>query len=36
MSRTRASTAWFVHELAHGKRRDHVVVWIELAAGVIW
>jgi beta-lactamase regulating signal transducer with metallopeptidase domain len=36
MSRTRASTAWFVHELAHGKRRDHGVVWIELAAGVIW
>ena len=25
-----------VHELAHVKRRDHLVGWIELAAGVIW
>jgi beta-lactamase regulating signal transducer with metallopeptidase domain len=25
-----------VHELAHVKRRDHFVGWIELAAGVIW
>jgi beta-lactamase regulating signal transducer with metallopeptidase domain len=25
-----------VHELAHVKRRDHVVGWIELAAAVIW
>lgn len=25
-----------VHELAHIKRRDHVVGWIELAAGVVW
>jgi beta-lactamase regulating signal transducer with metallopeptidase domain len=25
-----------VHELAHVKRRDHLVGWIELAAGVVW
>jgi hypothetical protein len=25
-----------VHELAHIKRRDHIVGWIELAASVIW
>jgi beta-lactamase regulating signal transducer with metallopeptidase domain len=25
-----------VHELAHLKRRDHLVGWIELAAGVLW
>jgi beta-lactamase regulating signal transducer with metallopeptidase domain len=25
-----------VHELAHIKRRDHVVGWIELLAGVVW
>jgi beta-lactamase regulating signal transducer with metallopeptidase domain len=25
-----------VHELAHVKRRDHLVGWIELVAGVIW
>lgn len=25
-----------VHELAHVKRRDHLVGWIELAAGVLW
>jgi beta-lactamase regulating signal transducer with metallopeptidase domain len=25
-----------VHELAHVKRRDHLVGWIELMAGVIW
>jgi beta-lactamase regulating signal transducer with metallopeptidase domain len=25
-----------VHELAHIKRRDHIVGWIELGAGVIW
>lgn len=25
-----------VHELAHLKRRDHLVGWIELMAGVIW
>jgi beta-lactamase regulating signal transducer with metallopeptidase domain len=25
-----------VHELAHIKRRDHVVGWLELVAGLIW
>ncbi|HUR19243.1 MAG TPA: M56 family metallopeptidase [Vicinamibacterales bacterium] len=25
-----------VHELAHIKRRDHLIGWIELAAGVVW
>jgi beta-lactamase regulating signal transducer with metallopeptidase domain len=25
-----------VHELAHVKRRDHLVGWVELVAGVIW
>lgn len=25
-----------VHELAHVKRRDHLVGWIELAAGIVW
>ena len=25
-----------VHELAHLKRRDHVVGWLELAAGLVW
>ena len=25
-----------VHELAHVKRRDHLVGWLELAAGVVW
>lgn len=25
-----------VHELAHVRRRDHVIGWIELAAGVLW
>jgi beta-lactamase regulating signal transducer with metallopeptidase domain len=25
-----------VHELAHVRRRDHVVGWIELLAGVVW
>jgi beta-lactamase regulating signal transducer with metallopeptidase domain len=25
-----------LHELAHLKRRDHLVGWIELAAGVVW
>jgi beta-lactamase regulating signal transducer with metallopeptidase domain len=25
-----------VHELAHVKRRDHLVGWVELAAGVVW
>jgi beta-lactamase regulating signal transducer with metallopeptidase domain len=25
-----------VHELAHIKRRDHLVSWIELAAGIVW
>ncbi len=25
-----------VHELAHVRRRDHLVGWIELAAGVLW
>jgi beta-lactamase regulating signal transducer with metallopeptidase domain len=25
-----------LHELAHIKRRDHIVGWIELAAGVVW
>jgi hypothetical protein len=25
-----------VHELAHIKRRDHLVGWIELAAGIVW
>ena len=25
-----------VHELAHVKRRDHLVGWVELAAGVLW
>lgn len=25
-----------VHELAHIKRRDHIVGWIELAASVVW
>jgi bla regulator protein BlaR1 len=25
-----------VHELAHIRRRDHIVGWIELAAGVLW
>lgn len=25
-----------LHELAHVKRRDHLVGWVELAAGIIW
>jgi hypothetical protein len=25
-----------VHELAHVKRRDHLVAWIELAAAIVW
>jgi beta-lactamase regulating signal transducer with metallopeptidase domain len=25
-----------MHELAHVRRRDHLVGWIELAAGVVW
>jgi beta-lactamase regulating signal transducer with metallopeptidase domain len=25
-----------VHELAHIRRRDHLVGWLELAAGVVW
>ena len=25
-----------VHELAHIKRRDHIVGWIELVAGLVW
>jgi beta-lactamase regulating signal transducer with metallopeptidase domain len=25
-----------LHELAHVKRRDHLVGWIELAAGIVW
>jgi beta-lactamase regulating signal transducer with metallopeptidase domain len=25
-----------LHELAHVRRRDHLVGWIELAAGVVW
>ena len=25
-----------VHELAHVKRRDHLVGWIELLAGIVW
>ena len=25
-----------VHELAHVKRRDHLVAWIELVAGIAW
>jgi beta-lactamase regulating signal transducer with metallopeptidase domain len=25
-----------VHELAHVKRRDHLVGWIELVAGIVW
>jgi beta-lactamase regulating signal transducer with metallopeptidase domain len=25
-----------VHELAHLKRKDHLVGWIELAAGIVW
>jgi beta-lactamase regulating signal transducer with metallopeptidase domain len=25
-----------VHELAHVKRRDHLVGWIELAGGILW
>jgi hypothetical protein len=28
--------ALLVHELAHLKRRDHFVAWMQLAAGVIW
>jgi len=28
--------ALIVHELAHVKRRDHIVGWIELAASVTW
>ena len=28
--------ALIVHELAHVKRRDHIVGWIELAASVVW
>jgi beta-lactamase regulating signal transducer with metallopeptidase domain len=28
--------ALLVHELAHLKRRDHYVAWMQLAAGVIW
>lgn len=27
---------WLVHELAHVKRRDHLVGWVELVAGVVW
>ena len=25
-----------VHELAHIKRRDHLVGWVELAASIVW
>jgi len=25
-----------VHELAHVKRRDHLVAWVELVAGILW
>jgi beta-lactamase regulating signal transducer with metallopeptidase domain len=25
-----------VHELAHVRRRDHLVGWLELAAGIVW
>jgi len=25
-----------VHELAHVKRRDHLIGWLELAAGIVW
>jgi beta-lactamase regulating signal transducer with metallopeptidase domain len=28
--------ALLVHELAHLKRRDHVVGWLELVAGLLW
>ena len=28
--------ALIVHELAHLKRRDHYVAWMQLAAGVLW
>jgi beta-lactamase regulating signal transducer with metallopeptidase domain len=28
--------ALIVHELAHLKRRDHYVAWVQLAAGVVW
>jgi hypothetical protein len=28
--------ALLLHELAHVKRRDHAVGWIELVAGVVW
>jgi beta-lactamase regulating signal transducer with metallopeptidase domain len=28
--------ALLLHELAHVARRDHIVGWLELAAGVIW
>jgi len=28
--------ALLLHELAHVKRRDHIVGWIELVAGVVW
>lgn len=31
-----AARALVVHELAHLKRRDHWVGWIELAAGIVW
>ena len=28
--------ALLLHELAHVKRRDHIVGWIELVAGIVW
>ena len=28
--------ALLLHELAHIKRRDHIVGWIELVAGIVW
>lgn len=28
--------ALIVHELAHLKRRDHVIAWMQLAAGLVW
>jgi beta-lactamase regulating signal transducer with metallopeptidase domain len=31
-----ARDALLIHELAHIKRRDHLVGWIELAAGLVW
>lgn len=32
----RRSRGIIAHELAHVRRRDHWVAWLELAAGVIW